>query len=187
MKNFISILILLSSVYANACPIVEHMRSICGAVASGTPVYRKELWSAACITDEDDANYAREDEDEFDPRIEDGVVQKVQILWSMLPKKYTHCEALGVPGGGHVFKYAVQRGQEDFLRDITRFKLDLNVYDSSDQGRTVLDFVYDEMKRREANGDGAARVYRNAYIRLKHGGAKCRFPKSDAKDVCPVL
>ncbi|SFN99397.1 hypothetical protein SAMN05421741_11624 [Paenimyroides ummariense] len=71
---------------------------------------------------------------------------------------------------GSIFKYAIYGGVTAFIDDVIYYKFDLNFVDESD-GRTVLDYTRDEMKKHEENS-AIRKWLKDTYEKLRKAGAK---------------
>ena len=130
-----------SVVLDEGCPKKQYLAQICNAVASETPaqegsaeryLYQTNILAAACVTADGGS---------------ESSARKIQHLWDREADSF-HCSAneFNVPHGS-ILKYAVSRQSKAFLNDaIYTWKLNLNQVDASD-GRTVLDYIDDEMAK----------------------------------------
>lgn len=92
-------------------------------------------------------------------------------MWKRFENKELICNNLQFDvSNGSAIKYAVAKLIDPLIRDVIRWKIDLNKVDETDQ-RTVLDYVRYRADR--ATG-GATENPRHYYETLREAGAKHR-------------
>jgi hypothetical protein len=134
------------------CPVMsdEDVARLCNEVGDQlqtdegdglTYNYERRLKHAACVQKIDSVELEQE---------------KIRRFWSQNQSRLT-CTQLGFSvRKGSLLKLAVERNARSFINDaVRRWKVDLNQVDASD-GRTVLDYIQDELlkergTRNEAN------------------------------------
>ncbi|WP_408096862.1 hypothetical protein ACJVC5_17625 [Peredibacter sp. HCB2-198] len=147
------------------CPNQKKMESICTAVDDKTKVdspegkirfvYQKKFLEAAC------ANPASDSPEE--------VQSKVAKMWLKFRDKLV-CNSVSFDvENGSVLKYAVAIKFDEFIYDVTKWKLDLNKVDASDN-RTVLDYIKFQIERNK--GNSLEPKLKSYYNRFKAAGAK---------------
>lgn len=151
------------------CPRRNKLSVICSEVNSRseayTPIpgsknnyynYYKSIHEAACVLDTDSPEVAK---------------YKIRDMWDKLAgDPILHCtdSFFEVPRG-NLIKYGVAMNFDRFIRDVTRWGVDLNWVDESD-GRTALDYVGDMMAKYRGNTHEAKlQMY---YNQLRKAGAK---------------
>lgn len=123
-----------------------------------TMLYEQRMWEMSCAFPDTDS-------------VPEATI-KINRMWNKHKLDFK-CDALGfnVPQG-NVLKYAISSGYETFIETIVEsYGLDINFKDND--GKTVLDFVNDEIKRRYDPGNSdstrSLRHYKELLIQL---GAK---------------
>ena len=99
---------------------------------------------------------------------------KVQTLWTRdLMARVCHAASFTVPNGS-LLKFAVHQKFDSFIVDVTRnWRVDLNHIGTSD-GRTVLDYVSDEMIKEHARSSSSVGILKTYFTLLRTAGGKHR-------------
>lgn len=151
---------------AGDCPAPTKLPAVCMAVTNAQKDtsgkydfhYQKLVYEAACSSPLDD------DEDKGN--------QKIRRLWLENADRLVCNNSSFDVQSGNVLKYAVSARFEALLVDAALiWKVDLNRVDASD-GRTVLDYTYDEISRNK--GKSIESTLRSYYDMLRSAGAKRR-------------
>lgn len=131
--------------------------------------YEKRIMDAACVSRFDD---------------EAARNRKVRHLWAQYEDKLVCNSPRFDVQNGSMLKYAVSSRDEDFLFDAACvWKVDLNRIDPSD-GRTVLDYAFDEYLRNEDKAIG--RKIKGYYDFLRFGcdGGRKRILARHRDELC---
>ena len=149
------------------CPNPKKLRGLCMFVDSkekdpnpqGRFVwkYQRKLLEAAC------ADPAKDSEEE--------IGRKIVKLWKDNEATLICNNTKFDVGNGNIIKFAVNLKFDEFLIDMTYWKVNLNKVDEMD-GRTVLDYV--AMQIQENEGLASEPVLKRYYAMLKKAGAKHR-------------
>lgn len=141
------------------CPNARPLRGICSHVIS-PELYDKEysyvtkFKKAACVKPEDS---------------EETINRKIRETWTKYEDKLT-CDTIAFAvRGGNILKAAMVNSNKNFYHTVIKWGVNLNRVDPED-GRTVLDYIRDEIKKNPPNIE----FYRAYYNVLKEHGAKHR-------------
>lgn len=80
---------------------------------------------------------------------------------------------------GNIVKLAIAVEHDYMVLAIARCGLELNFVDAPDRGRTILDYLLDEIER--TRGTETERIYQGHYKTLRAAGAKTRRELGDAE------
>lgn len=146
------------------CPNAEKLYMICSSVGGIEPddeggeykyYYQRQIFEASCT------NLKESDE------IRNS---KISAMWKKFENKELICNNLQFDiANGNIIKYAASRLIDPFIRDVIRWKVNLNKVDQTD-GRTPLDYIKVHMER--ANGGPVANKLQYYYDILRQAGAK---------------
>lgn len=149
------------------CPNPKKLRGLCMFVDSkekdsnpqGRFVwkYQRKLLEAACADPTKDS--------------EEEIGRKIAKLWKDNEATLICNNTKFDVGNGNIIKFAVNLKFDEFLIDMTYWKVNLNKVDEMD-GRTVLDYV--AMQIQENEGLASEPVLKRYYAMLKKAGAKHR-------------
>ena len=153
--------------HVKGCPNNEGMETICGHInlMSLDEDYQNKyrfqtlLKRAACVSPTDSPAQEK---------------TKIAAYWDKYGQ-YLTCNNphFSIPNGS-VVKFAIQKQFDNFIVDLShRWKVNLNRIDPAD-GRTVLDFAYDELAIEKAKGSSLANKIQTYITVLKNNGAKRR-------------
>lgn len=148
------------------CPDRDKLAAICiqvktqsrhNVILDGNPYnYYRSILDASCVAPND--------------RTEDRN-QKIKMMWDQLGPTLTCQDAAFEVTGGNIIKYAASMNFDRFIRDVSRWGIDLNQIDSAD-GRTTLDYLRDMVRKYEGTGmEAKLQMY---YDQLRRAGAKHR-------------
>ncbi len=147
------------------CPNPKKLRGLCMFVDSkekdpnpqGRFVwkYQRKLLEAACIDVKKDS--------------EEDIGKKIAKVWQENESTLICNNTKFDVANGNIIKFAVNLKFDEFLIDVTQWKVNLNKVDASD-GRTVLDYV--QMQIEENKGLASEPVLKKYYEMLKKAGAK---------------
>jgi hypothetical protein len=152
----------------NTCPNQGDMDLLCMYVGSHTPdndpesyysyYYQRIVYEASCV--------------DLETNSDEEISRKVRLMWNKYGRNLK-CGPMGVGESAHVLKYAAYRLMDSFIEDAaTVWKIDLNHFDTSDSGRTVLDYLEDQINR---TGSGETnKKMRQYYKLLRDSGARHR-------------
>lgn len=116
----------------------------------------KKLWEMSCAFPDYDSG--------------EEAIPKVQSMWSKHKLKFD------CAGQGNILKFALSEGKENFIEVIVE-NYDLDISFKDVDGKTVLNFINDEIKRRyipgKPNATATLREYKDLLISL---GAKPSIP-----------
>lgn len=88
---------------------------------------------------------------------------KVRVLWGLYHDDFT-CNTAGLKNGG-ILKYGVSTSFVHFVKDMVKeYRFDVNFPDQED-GKTVTDYVYDEIGRLANQPNHAAQLEELVYVR----------------------
>lgn len=173
----LGVLLLLSPVCVAAeaadCPPPAKLPAVCMAISNAQKDtsgkyqfhYQKLVYEAACSSPSEDDEQTGN--------------AKIRQMWSDNTDRLVCNNASFSVIRGNVLKYAASNRFDDFLFDAAMvWKVDLNTVDPSD-GRTVLDYVQDEVKRH--HGKAIEKSLRSYYDMLRSSGAKHRSELSEGR------
>lgn|SRR5690606_20553081 len=141
------------------CPDPRPLRGICEHVITPDLVdnelsYITRFKKAGCVKPEDSEEVAN---------------RKIREAWSKYEDRLV-CDSIAFEiRGGSILKAASISANKNFYNTVLKWKVNLNRIDPAD-GRTVLDYIRDEMKKNPPNIE----FYRAYYSVLKEHGAKHR-------------
>lgn len=141
------------------CPDPRPLRGICEHVITPDLVdnelsYITRFKKAGCVKPEDSEEVAN---------------RKIREVWSKYEDRLV-CDSIAFEiRGGSILKAASISANKNFYNTVLKWKVNLNRIDPAD-GRTVLDYIRDEMKKNPPNIE----FYRAYYSVLKEHGAKHR-------------
>ena len=148
------------------CPDPSKLLGLCNSVGrvedDGVPnsgysyLYERKINEAACV--------------DYDTDSDEEIVRKVNEIWVKYIEKMK-CNSTGFNVvQGNILKYAVNYRFNSFIEDAAQvWRVPLNTVDESD-GRTVLDYVEDELKKYKGMAlESNLKAY---YKILRRGGAK---------------
>jgi hypothetical protein len=148
-----------------ACPNKAKMQGVCYAIGDHTKdpnpqgkirlSYQRKFLEASCVDiHSDDAN---------------AIQSKVSKMW-MEARDDLVCNSVSFDiENGSILKFAVANKFDPFIYDITKWKIDLNKVDRSDNG-TLLDYVSKHIERNK--GNSIERRLNSYYRLLRAAGAK---------------
>lgn len=152
--------------FSKCKPTMPNPGQFCGYVGSKSPykgidgnfdyTYQQVMYESACA--------------DVENMSEKEINQKLREWWDLYKDKLL-CDSLqyNVPNGS-VFKYAISGKVTAFIDDAIYYKFDLNFIDKAD-GRTVLDYTRDEMKKHTDTSE-TKKVFESYYTKLRNAGAK---------------
>lgn len=141
------------------CPNARPLRGICNHVIKPELLenelsYITKFKQAGCVKPEDSEEVAN---------------RKIREAWSKYEDKLV-CDTMAFEiRGGSILKAASISANKNFYNTVLKWKVNLNRIDPAD-GRTVLDYIRDEMNKNPPNVE----FYRAYYSVLKEHGAKHR-------------
>jgi hypothetical protein len=120
-------------------------------------MYQRRILEASCVDVGKDS--------------EETIAKKVSSMWSQFEDKlFCDSTQFGVIHGS-LLKFGAVSKNDRFIIDIVDWKVPLNKVDRTD-GRTLLDYVRDEMKRNK--GNALEPILQGYYDELREAGAKHR-------------
>lgn len=147
------------------CPNPKKLRGLCMFVSSkeedsnpqGRFVwkYQRKLLEAACIDVKKDS--------------EEEIGKKIAKVWKDNEATLICNNTKFDVANGNIIKFAVNLKFDEFLIDVTKWKVNLNKVDETD-GRTVLDYVQSQIAANK--GLATEPVLKKYYQMLKDAGAK---------------
>jgi len=148
------------------CPKKQKLVMLCPEIQAHTEArvpmrnhryeYFNSILAAACVYENDSKEVMEE---------------KIRRMWDQLSDGLLCTDSYFEVPRGNIIKYGVSMNFDRFLRDITRWGVDLNMVDESD-GRTALDYVRDMIAKHKGNTHEAKlQMY---YNQLRKAGAKHR-------------
>lgn len=147
---------------ASACPNPKKVKNLCMFIDGRTVdsdnkfkfKYQKQIQEASCVTDSDNKETKN---------------KKIQAMWAKFENQLI-CNNLqfDVPNG-NVIKYAANSLFDEFIYDVSLWKVNLNKVDETD-GRTVLDYLKYKIELKK--GTPLAEKLQHYYKVLKDAGAK---------------
>ncbi len=150
--------------HVKGCPNNEGIQTICGHINGMTSGededkyhYQTLIKNAACVSSTDSASQ---------------IQSKIAAYWD----KYGKYETCNNPNfnqpNGSIVKFAIAKQFDNFIIDVShRWKLNLNRIDPAD-GRTVLDYAYDEYAAESSRGSSIANKIKTYITILESNGAK---------------
>lgn len=135
------------------CALVSNRSKDPNPIGYYSYLYQRRILEAACAVDDNESDQAL----------------RVSKMWSELEDKLT-CTSLSfdIPNGS-IIKFAINSSFDEFLDDITTWKVNLNKVDEYDGG-TTLDYINVQLERNRGNAiEGRLRIY---YKLLRESGAK---------------
>lgn len=151
--------------HVKGCPNNENIKALCNLIDGMTPdssssnkyMYQTVIKNAACVNNTDSPTQ---------------VQAKVASFWNQYGKNET-CKSINFNQvDGSLVKFAIAKQFDNFIIDVShRWKLDLNRVDPSD-GRTVLDYAYDEYAAETSKGSSIANKIKGYITILEKNGAK---------------
>jgi hypothetical protein len=146
-------------------PQPRKLRLLCSSVGDGdldanpeTNIkfrYHRHIYTAACVD-------PAKDEDET-------IAKKIVKIWNENEDQLNCNNSRFDVVNGNVIKYAVSMQFDEFLLDVTRWKVNLNKVDDFDD-RTPLDYISYKMNRMA--GTPSERILKSYYDLLRNSGAK---------------
>ena len=119
--------------------------------------YQRKILEGACV--------------DIDRDPDEVVARKVAAMWARYDTRLTcNSPQFDLPNG-MLAKFAVSSKFDQFVRDMAKWKVDLNRIDPAD-GRTVLDYIKDTMDA--SPGSATAAKLKFYYDTLRKAGAKHR-------------
>lgn len=150
------------------CPSYKPLEDMCtlisGRAYDPNPIgfnkymYQRKIMEAACVVDEPD---------------KEKQAEKISKMWEKYSDRLTCQNGQFNVVNGSIIKYAISEKFDVFIHNVIAWKVNLNTVDKAD-GRTVLDYVADEMKRNK--GNPLEFKLKNYFDELREeGGAKFAF------------
>lgn len=147
------------------CPNPKKLRGLCMFVGDkekdpnplGKFVYKyqRKFLEAACVDIKKDS--------------EEEITKKISNVWSENEKTLICNNTQFGVANGNIIKYAVNLKFDEFLIDMTQWKVNLNKVDDSD-GKTVLDYIQSQIDKNK--GLPAEKTLQRYYDMMKKSGAK---------------
>lgn len=146
----------------NECPNRKKLTGLCVFVSNRVKdssgknkwLYQTKLMEAACVSENDS---------------EEKKNEKIKLAWTTYEDDLKCSGAQFDVTRGNILKWGVSYQFEDFIKDVLKYKVDLNRVDESD-GRTVLDYIKFHLDRNK--GNGMEMYYKDYYERFRAAGAK---------------
>lgn len=117
--------------------------------------YQRKILEASCVDISSDST--------------EVIKTKISDMWSKLESQLVCNSASFDIQNGNIIKYAVALKFDEFIYDVSKWKIHLNRIDPSDN-RTVLDYIKYHIERNK--GNAAESVLQSYYDRLRSAGAK---------------
>lgn len=144
------------------CPNRTKLRGLCMLVSNRVKdssgknkwLYQAKLLEAACVSENDS---------------EEKKNEKIRHAWTTYEEDLKCSGAQFDVTRGNILKWGVSYQFEDFIKDVLKYKVNLNRVDESD-GRTVLDYIKFHLDRNK--GNGMEMYYKDYYERFRAAGAK---------------
>ncbi|WPU63842.1 hypothetical protein [Peredibacter starrii] len=147
------------------CPDKKKLMNMCMFIGSRTkdpkPVgaseymYYRRIMEASCVDSKNDS--------------EAETQNKIKKMWNKLENEMVCNSTIFDISNGNYIKYAVNTKFDEFIENVTEWKVNLNKVDASD-GRTVLDYVKFHMEKNKGNTIEKKMKY--YYDLLREAGAK---------------
>lgn len=146
------------------CPNAEKLDQFCSSVGGLEAddeggdykyYYQRQIFEASCTTLKE---------------AEETRNSKIKAMWKKFENKELICNNLQFDiANGNIIKYAASRSIDPFIRDVIKWKVNLNKVDQTD-GRTPLDYIKFHMER--AKGGALEKKLQYYYEILRKAGAK---------------
>lgn len=146
------------------CPNAEKLDQFCSSVGGLEAddeggeykyYYQRQIFEASCTTLKEAENTRN---------------SKIAAMWKKFENKELICNNLQFDiANGNIIKYAASRSIDPFIRDVVKWKVNLNKVDQTD-GRTPLDYIKFHMER--AKGGALEKKLQQYYEILRQAGAK---------------
>lgn len=152
----------LSNLKAN-CPNREKLKNMCMIVGNHMPdksgeykfLFQRRFYESACVRSSDSTESKN---------------KKLQEVWRAGQGNYLACTGADFEVlKGNILKYAIAAKFDEFIDEMIRWKVDLNIVDDSDKN-TVLDYVTYQIDKNKGNESEI--IYQLYYIKLRQAGAK---------------
>lgn len=147
------------------CPNPKKLRGMCMLLSSqdrdANPqghfvyLYQRKFLEAACV----DVN---KDNDEV-------IARKISKVWKENESTLICNNTKFDVSNGNIIKFAVNIKFDNFITDVTYWKVNLNKVDETD-GRTVLDYIRDQIERNK--GLASEPVLKGYHSQLRKAGAR---------------
>lgn len=151
--------------HVKGCPNNEGMASLCGYIngmtldseTSNKYRYQTLIKNAACVSSTDSPSQVK---------------SKIAAYWEQFGKLETCNNPNFNQPNGSIVKFAIAKQFDNFIIDVSHnWKLNLNNVDPAD-GRTALDYAYDEYAAETARGSSIANKIKTYITILENNGAK---------------